>query len=254
MVALTRQDCMIGSSALMRQGLVQAIHHARHRKAFGKLLADQPLMQNVLADLALESEAAMALTLRLSRAIDASPRDRQEAAFARIATAIGKYWICKRAPAFVNEAQECLGGAGYVEESILPRLYRQAPLNSIWEGSGNIQCLDVLRALAKEPETREAFFGELLAVKGEHPDLDQQTQWLAQAFDDRATVEVRARYIVERMAVVLQAAILIRAGNSDVADTFCTSRLEGEHGLVFGTLSADAPMKKLIDRAFVGGA
>ncbi|HZR35665.1 MAG TPA: acyl-CoA dehydrogenase family protein, partial [Nevskia sp.] len=141
MVALTRQDCMIGSSGIMRQALVQAVHHARHRKAFGKYLVDQPLMQNVLADLALESEAAMALTLRVARAVDGTQRDPKEAAFARIATAIGKYWVCKRTPPMVNEAQECLGGAGYVEESILPRLYRQAPLNSIWEGSGNIQCL-----------------------------------------------------------------------------------------------------------------
>ncbi|MEQ1517773.1 MAG: acyl-CoA dehydrogenase family protein, partial [Usitatibacteraceae bacterium] len=143
MVALTREDCMIGSAGIMRQALVQAIHHSRHRSAFGKRLADQPLMQMVLADLALESEAAMALALRVARAIDASRRDPQEAAFARITTAIGKYWVCKRCPPFVNEAQESLGGAGYVEESILPRLYRQAPLNSIWEWSGNIQCLDV---------------------------------------------------------------------------------------------------------------
>jgi putative acyl-CoA dehydrogenase len=141
MVALTRQDCMIGSASIMRSALVQAIHHARWRKAFGKLLIDQPLMQNVLADLSLESEAAMVFALRVARAVDRSPHDAREAAFARIATAIGKYWVCKRTPAFVNEAQECLGGAGYVEESILPRLYRQAPLNSIWEGSGNIQCL-----------------------------------------------------------------------------------------------------------------
>ncbi len=252
MVALTRQDCMIGSSALMRQALVQAIHHARHRSAFGKRLADQPLMQNVLADLSLESEAAMALTLRLSRAIDASPRDTNEAAFARIATAIGKYWICKRTPAFVNEAQECLGGAGYVEESILPRLYRQAPLNSIWEGSGNIQCLDVLRALSKEPDTREAFFGELLAVKGAHPDLDQELSWLVQAFEDRSTLELRSRHVVERMALALQAAVLLRSGNSEVADAFCGSRLAGEHGLAFGTLSADVPMQKLIGRALPG--
>ena len=250
MVALTRQDCMIGSSALMRQALVQAIHHTSQRKAFGKVLIDQPLMQNVLADLALESEAAIALTLRLSRAIDASPRDEREAAFARIVTAIGKYWICKRAPAFVNEAQECLGGAGYVEESILPRLYRQAPLNSIWEGSGNIQCLDVLRALSKEPETREALFGELMSAKGEHPALDQSISWLSQAFDDRATLELRSRYVVERVALSLQAAVLLRAGNMDVARAFCSSRLEGEHGLAFGTLSADAPLKKLVARAF----
>ena len=253
MVALTRQDCMIGSSALMRQSLVQAIHHATYRKAFGKRLIEQPLMQNVLADLALESEAAIAMTLRLSRAIDATPRDESEAAFARIVTAIGKYWICKRTPAFVNEAQECLGGAGYVEESILPRLYRQAPLNSIWEGSGNIQCLDVLRALSKEPETREAFFGELMSVKGEHPDLDQSIKWLGQAFDDRATLEMRSRYVVERMALALQASVLLRAGNTAVANAFCASRLEGEHGLAFGTLSADVPLTKLIERAFPAG-
>jgi putative acyl-CoA dehydrogenase len=252
MVSLTRQDCMIGSSAIMRQALVQAVHHARHRKAFGKLLIDQPLMQNVLADLALESEAAVAMTLRLSRAIDASARNESEAAFARIVTAIGKYWICKRTPAFVNEAQECLGGAGYVEETILPRLYRQAPLNSIWEGSGNIQCLDVLRALSKEPETREAYFAELLSAKGLHPDLDQELSWLTQAFEDRASLELRSRHVVERMALALQAAILLRAGNADVANAFCASRLAGEHGLVFGTLSADAPMRKLIERAFPG--
>ena len=166
MVALTREDCMIGSAGIMRQALVQAIHHCRFRRAFGKLLIDQPLMQMVLADLALESEAAMAFSLRVARAIDASSRDAESAAFARIATAIGKYWICKRCPPFVNEAQECLGGAGYVEESILPRLYRQAPLNSIWEGSGNIQCLDVLRALAREPATRDAVFAEFAKVKG----------------------------------------------------------------------------------------
>lgn len=156
MVALTRLDCMIGSAAIMRQAVVQALHHTSQRQAFGKLLIDQPLMQNVLADIALESEAALLLTFRVARAIDAADQNPQEAAFARIASAIGKYWICKRAPALVNEAQECLGGIGYVEETIMPRLYRQAPLNSIWEGSGNIQCLDVLRALNKEPETRDA--------------------------------------------------------------------------------------------------
>ena len=161
MVMLTRLDCMLGSAGLMRMALAQAMHHARHRMAFGRLLVEQPLMRNVLADLALESEAATAFALRVAGAVDRAAKDPREAAFARIATAIGKYWICKRAPAFANEAQECLGGNGYVEESILPRLYRQAPLNSIWEGSGNVQCLDVLRALAKEPETREALLAEL---------------------------------------------------------------------------------------------
>ncbi|HJS36274.1 MAG TPA: acyl-CoA dehydrogenase family protein, partial [Pseudoxanthomonas sp.] len=166
MVMLTRLDCMLGSAAEMRMALVQALHHARHRRTFGKPLVEHALMRNVLADLALESEAATAFSLRVARAVDAAPRDPREAAFARIATAAGKYWVCKRAPAFVNEAQECLGGAGYVEESILPRLYRQAPLNSIWEGSGNIQCLDVLRALAREPETVQAVGDELAAASG----------------------------------------------------------------------------------------
>jgi putative acyl-CoA dehydrogenase len=251
MVALTRQDCMIGSSGIMRQALVQAVHHARHRKAFGKYLVDQPLMQNVLADLALESEGAMALTLRVARAVDGTARDPKEAAFARIATAIGKYWVCKRAPPMVNEAQECLGGAGYVEESILPRLYRQAPLNSIWEGSGNIQCLDVLRAMAREPSSRDALFNELALAKGGHPLLDAEAARLQKELGDTDTLELRSRFLVERMALALQAALLVRAGNRQVADAFCESRLGGAHGLAFGTLPAHAPLKGLIDRAFV---
>jgi putative acyl-CoA dehydrogenase len=250
MVALTRQDCLIGSSGIMRQALVQAVHHARHRKAFGKFLVEQPLMQNVLADLALESEAAVALTLRVARAIDASQGDPAEAAFARIATAIGKYWVCKRCPPFVNEAQECLGGAGYVEESILPRLYRQAPLNSIWEGSGNIQCLDVLRALAREPATREALYAEINAARGGHPALDAEAVRLQRDLADSDTLELRSRLLVERMALALQAALLVRAGNRPVADAFCESRLGGAHGLAFGTLPAHASMKILIERAF----
>ena len=250
MVALTREDCMIGSAAIMRQALVQAIHHCRHRKAFGKLLIDQPLMQMVLADLALESEAAMAFSLRVARAIDASPRDPQEAAFARIATAIGKYWICKRCAPFVNEAQECLGGAGYVEESILPRLYRQAPLNSIWEGSGNIQCLDVLRALAREPETREALFAEFASVKGANALLDAEIVSLAKQLTDTSDLERRSRYLVERMALALQAATLLRTGNDLVAGNFCRARLASAKGTQFGTISSDTPAMKLIERAF----
>ena len=249
MVALTRLDCMIGSASLMRQALVQALHHAQHRAAFGKKLIEQPLMRNVLADLALESEAATALTFRVARAVDASTRDPHEAAIARLATAIGKYWVCKRAPAFVNEAQECLGGAGYVEESPLPRLYRQAPLNSIWEGSGNIQCLDVLRALSREPETRQAFFLELSAARGLNAEFDRELGWLAQAFEDTATLELRARMVVERMALALQAAILLKGGNPVVADTFCATRLGGAQGLVYGTLPAESDFATLISRA-----
>jgi putative acyl-CoA dehydrogenase len=248
MVALTRQDCAIGSAGLMRQALVQAIHHARHRKAFGRLLSDQPLMQNVLADLALESEAAAALSLRLARAVDASPRDAKEAAFCRIATAIGKYWICKRAVGFVNEAQEALGGAGYVEESILARLYREAPLNSIWEGSGNIQCLDVLRALSREPETRGALFDELGSARGGHALLDAEVGMLERALSDRATLELRSRHVVERMALALQAAVLVRAGRPEVADTFCEARL-GSAARSYGTLPPSAPREQLILRA-----
>ena len=249
MVALTRQDCLLGSAGIMRMALVHAIHHTRGRHAFGKRLVDQPLMRNVLADLSLESEAAMRLCLRVARSIDAAGRDPQEAAFARIATAIGKYHVCKRCPPFVNEAQECLGGAGYVEESILPRLYRQAPLNSIWEGSGNIQCLDVLRALRREPETRDALFAELSGTRGEHAALDTQVAWLARELDDADAIEVRSRHIVERLALALQAGLLIRAGHP-AAGVFCDSRLTGAHGQHFGTLPASAPFKALIERAF----
>jgi putative acyl-CoA dehydrogenase len=250
MVALTRQDCMIGSSGLMRQALVQAIHHARHRVTFTKKLIDQPLMQNVLADLALESEAHMALTARVAKAVDATNRDPKQAAFARIATAVGKYWVCKRCPPFVNEAQECLGGAGYVEESNLPRLYRQAPLNSIWEGSGNIQCLDVLRALAKDAATRDALLGELTAVKGSNALLDAEVGRIGAELMDTDQIELRSRAIVERMALALEAATLIRAGNAVVSDAFCESRLGGAHGQAFGTLSKKVQLKALIDRAW----
>jgi putative acyl-CoA dehydrogenase len=176
MVSLTRLDCMIGSSALMRQSLVQAMHHVSHRDAFGNTLINQPLMRNVLADLSLECAAATALTMRVAKAVDDAPNNEQEAAFARIATAIGKYWICKRTPAFVNEAQECLGGIGYVEENPLPRYYRQAPLNSIWEGSGNVQCLDVLRAIAKEPNAKNALFNELKQQVGKNKYFDLHFQ------------------------------------------------------------------------------
>ena len=253
MVKLTRLDCMVGSSSQMRQALVQAMHHTSQRKAFGRLLLDQPLMRNVLGDLALESEASVALTMRVARAVDAAPRDAREAAFARIATAIGKYWICKRAPAFINEAQECLGGIGYVEENILPRLYRQAPLNSIWEGSGNVQCLDVLRALQKDPEVRDALFAELAACRGQSPWLDRQAQWLLSSFDDLGTLELRSRMVVERAALALQACALFSAGQSRVAEAFCQARLGDEPGLAYGTLPAGAPLDTLIERAMPQG-
>lgn len=250
MVAMTRQDCMIGSSGVMRQALVQAVHHARHRLAFGKRLSEQPLMQNVLADLALESEAALALTLRVARAVDASARDAGEAAFARIATAIGKYWICKRCPPFVNEAQECLGGAGYVEESILPRLYRQAPLNSIWEGSGNIQCLDVLRALKREPETREALFAEFVGVKGVNRHLDAHVARLGVALGDVENIEVRARALVEMMAVGLQGVQLLRGADEFVGGLYCEARMGEMAFRNYGTLPTGSPFETILERAF----
>jgi putative acyl-CoA dehydrogenase len=249
MVHHTRLDCVSGSTGLMRQALAQALHHAEGRAAFGRRLVEQPLMRNVLADLSVEVEAATALMLRLARAFDDAPKDEAERAFARIATAIGKYWVCKRTPAAVNEAQECLGGAGYVEESIMARLYREAPLNSIWEGCGNIQALDVLRALGREPETADAFFEELLAAKGAHPALDREFVALRAALSDRTDLEARARYVVERMALALQASILLRAGKAEVADAFCASRLDGARGLAFGTLPAGTPFSALIERA-----
>jgi putative acyl-CoA dehydrogenase len=253
MVALTRQDCCIGSASLMRQALVQAVHHARHRRAFGKALVEQPLMRNVLADLALESEAATALAFRVARAVDVSPRDARERALARIVTAVGKYWVCKRCPTFVAEALECLGGNGYVEDSNLARLYRQAPLNSIWEGSGNIQCLDVLRALRKEPESREALFAELDGVRGGNRVLDAEVASLRKLVaEEDGDVETRSRRLVERMGMVLQGACLVRAGNVAIADAFCESRIARGHGVAFGTLSAGAPMDVLIDRAWAG--
>src|SRR5690554_5311030 len=247
MVMLTRLDCMLGSAGLMRMALAQALHHCRHRHAFGRALIDQPLMRNVLADLAIEAEAALALSMRVARAVDAAPRDPAEAAFARAATAIGKFWICRRAPAFASEALECLGGAGYVEESLLPRLYRQAPLNSIWEGSGNIQCLDVLRALAREPEAGAALLAELGAAAGADGDFDAALAVLRTALAASPS-EASMRRLVERLALLLQAAVLLRAGSPMAAD-FCRSRLGGGQGLAFGGLDADTGFDTLIARA-----
>jgi putative acyl-CoA dehydrogenase len=249
MVMLTRLDCMLGSAAEMRMALLQALHHVRHRVAFGRRLIEQPLMRNVLADLAIESEAATAFALRVAGAVDRAAHNPHEAGFARVATAIGKFWICKRAPAFVNEAQECLGGVGYVEETILPRLYRQAPLNSIWEGSGNIQCLDVLRALQREPGAIDALRTELQGAAGRHSDFDAAVAALECDLATWATqppegAQFAARAQVERLALALQAATLLHAG-SPLADAFCRSRLAGGRGAVFGTLrDADA-----VDRA-----
>jgi putative acyl-CoA dehydrogenase len=248
MVMQTRVDCMIGSSAIMRQAIAQALHHAAHREAFGKRLIDQPLMQNVLADLAIESEAHTALMLRVCRAYDHASCE-QEALFARLATCIGKYWVCKRTPVVVNEAQECLGGAGYVEEHILPRLYRQAPLNSIWEGAGNIQCLDMLRAIAREPRTLEAMLLEIKQAKGGNKHLDAFVVQLEHELVDLDALELRSRLLAEQLALALQGSILVRAGFSAVADAFCASRLAGQHGQALGTLPRGLDLGTIIQRA-----
>ncbi|MGN6222965.1 acyl-CoA dehydrogenase family protein [Pseudoxanthomonas sp.] len=251
MVMLTRLDCMLGSAAEMRMALAQALHHARHRRTFGKRLVDHPLMANVLADLAIESEAATTFALRVAGGGDRAPREGGEAAFARIATAVGKYWICKRTPAFVNEAQECLGGAGYVEESILPRLYRQAPLNSIWEGSGNVQCLDVLRALAREPETRVALRAELESASGRTPAFDAFATRLIAEVEGAGIGEAGARAVTERLARALQAAALLRAG-SPMADVFVRQRLAPGHEWAFGSLSGNEDAGVILARALPG--
>lgn len=234
MVMLTRLDCMLGSAALMRMALLQALHHCRYRQVFGMLLADQPLMRNVLADIALEVQAATALAFRVAAAVGHAAMDPDEAAFARVATAIGKYWICRRAPMVVNEAQECLGGAGYVEESLLPRLYRQAPLNGIWEGSGNVQCLDVLRALHREPAVAAALRKQLLLACGRDADYDAACDD-ALAMLDAGVDESQARRLVEMLGLVLQAAVLLQAAHP-AAELFCANRLHRQRGLALGTL------------------
>ncbi|MBN8799565.1 MAG: DNA alkylation response protein, partial [Stenotrophomonas nitritireducens] len=251
MVMLTRLDCMLGAAAEMRMALAQALHHARHRRAFGRRLVEQPLMANVLADLALESEASTALALRIARAVDAAARDPQEAAFARVATAIGKFWICRRAAGFVNEAQECLGGAGYIEESMLPRLYRQAPLNSIWEGSGNVQCLDVLRALSREPQSRQALLRELEQARGLDGAYDVAFAALQRRLDDTVAVvaEATARRVAASLAILLQAATLLRAG-SPVACAFIASRLADSAPPAYGMLDATVSFADILERAW----
>jgi putative acyl-CoA dehydrogenase len=249
MVNHTRLDCALGSAAIMRLGVAQAIHHATHRAAFGRKLVDQPLMRNVLADLALESEAATVLSLRLARAYDRGDESRTEAAFRRIATAVGTYWVCKRAPVHAAEALECLGGNGYVEESMLPRAYREAPVNSVWEGSGNVMCLDVLRAMAREAETLPALLDELRLAKGGDRRLDSAVAALEREYSDAAAHEALARRLVERMAVALQASLLVRHAPPLVADAFCATRLGDEGGVAFGTLPPRVDTAAIVERA-----
>jgi putative acyl-CoA dehydrogenase len=249
MVRHTRLDCVLGSAASMRKAVAEATHHAAHRSAFGRRLIDQPLMRNVLADLCLESEAATTLAIRLAHAFDRSTEDAREQKFARIATAIAKYWITKRAPAVVAEALECVGGNGYVEESPLPRLYRDAPLNSLWEGAGNVQCLDVLRAVQKDPSTVEALAHEIGLAAGFNSIFDHFARSLLSGEQLGSNAEFGARWFVERIALALQAAVLIRSGNQRIADIFCTARLTESVGLVFGTLRSNDGVALLLERA-----
>ncbi|MFD8933826.1 acyl-CoA dehydrogenase family protein [Streptomyces sp. NPDC059578] len=254
MVTATRLDCVLGSAALMRQAVAQAVHHTTYREAFGGPLVDKPLMRNVLADLAVESEAATTLALRLAAAYDAAedgadPAAAGERALLRIAVPVAKYWVTKRCTPLVAEALECLGGNGYVEESGMPRLLREAPLNSIWEGSGNVQALDVLRALQREPEALHAFLVEVGRARGADDRLDRAIKDLLTELADLEGLEARARRVVERMALVLQGSLLVRFAPPAVADAFCSSRLARDGGGAFGTLAHTLDLASVVDRA-----
>jgi putative acyl-CoA dehydrogenase len=246
MVNTTRLDCVLGAAATVRAALTQAIHHARHRSAFGALLVDQPLMQNVLADLAVESEAATVLAIRLAAALDAG-----EAAFLRLAGAAAKFWICKRTPGVVAEAMEVLGGNGYVEDSGLPRLYRQAPLNSIWEGSGNVIALDVLRAMGRSSDTLAAVTAEIELASGADGRFDDAVERLHAELGEPDQLPYRARRVAGLLALCLQGSLLLRHSPAAVADAFCASRLGGDWGAVLGTLPAGAAAVKIVERATV---
>ncbi len=248
MVQHTRLDCIIGSSGLMRGAATRALHHAAHRSAFGKRLADQALMQNVLADLAIETEAAIALTLRLARTFEADASD-AERALARVATPALKYWLCKRAPAVVAEAMEVLGGNGYVEESALPRLYREAPLNSIWEGSGNVMCLDVLRATRREPAGVEALHAELALARGGNRLLDAHVATLTAALADAEVGEAGARRLAGGVAVALAGALMVRHATPMLADAYCASRLDRFGSGALGTLPHSDGYAEIIAQA-----
>ena len=253
MVNHTRLDCMISASALMRQAQSIALNHVRNRRAFGKLLSAQPLMQNVVSDISLEAEAATLLTMRIAEAYDSNDENPREAAFRRIATAIGKYFTTKRTPPVVAEALECLGGSGYVEDSGMPRLFKESPLNSIWEGSGNVICLDVLRAIFKEPESLEAYFEELRQVKGKDSRLDSYIDGLrsdlAALLKNPTSLESQARLLVERMAIALAASLFVRYSPYFMTEAYLTSRVMGRHGYALGTLPANIQFEAIINRA-----
>jgi putative acyl-CoA dehydrogenase len=244
MVNHTRLDCVIGTAAGMRAAVARATWHAKHRSAFGRHLAEQPLMLNVLADLAIEAEAATTLAMRLARAYDDPSQDD----FRRLATAVSKYFVCKRAPNHAYEAMETHGGNGYVEDSGMPRIYREAPLSSIWEGSGNVMALDVLRALMRTPAALEAFFDEVNSAAGADARLDGFVRSVRDQFTEGETLEVRARRVVESLALALEGSLLVRYAPPAVADAFCASRLGGDHGLEYGTLPAGTDFSAIVER------
>jgi len=250
MVQQTRLDAATAPVGMMRQALVQALHHCRHRRAFGEQLIDQPLMRTVLADLAVEVEACTWFALRVASAFDRGHDDLQERLFARIATAVLKYWTNKRAPQLIYEAMECLGGGGYVEESLLPRLYREAPVNSIWEGSGNVICLDVLRAMEREPETVPAVLREAEAARGSDRRLDATLDRLRGELTAGEDAQSRARRLVERLATALQASLLVRHAPAAVADAYCATRLGADGGFNYGTLPPGCDVDAILSRAW----
>ncbi|TRW81789.1 DNA alkylation response protein [Mycolicibacterium sp. 018/SC-01/001] len=252
MVNLTRLDCTLGSATSMRTGLMRAIHHAQHRQAFGAYLIDQPLMRNVLADLAVEAEAATMLAMRMAGATDQAVRgDERETLLRRIGLAAAKYWVCKRATPHAAEAMECLGGNGYVEESGMPRLYREAPLMGIWEGSGNVSALDTLRAMATRPECIDVLFDELGATAGHDPRLDAHVAGLRPQLEDFDTIQYRARQVAEDIALALQGALLVRHGHPAVAEAFLATRMGGQWGGAFGTLPTGLDLAPILERAMV---
>jgi putative acyl-CoA dehydrogenase len=252
MAHVTRLDFAIGSSGLMRQALSQAVHHTSNRRAFQRSLIDLPTIRNVVADLAVESEGLMWMSMRLAAALDRSAANPAEALLSRICTPVAKYWACKRAPAFVAEALECHGGNGFIADHLLERLYREAPLNGIWEGTGNVICLDVLRSMQREPATVSIFLNEIAQARGANSRLDAYAADLGRRLADPADLEPVARRIVEMMALALQASLLVRYSSSAVADAFCATRLDGDWGQAFGTMPIGLDTQAIVDRARIG--
>jgi putative acyl-CoA dehydrogenase len=254
MVNLTRLDCTLASATSMRTGVTHAIHHAQHRKAFGAYLIDQPLMRNVLADLAIEAEAATIVAMRMAGATDSAVRgDETETLLRRIGLAASKYWVCKRATPHAAEAMECLGGNGYIEDSGMPRLYREAPLMGIWEGSGNVSALDTLRAMATRPECVDVLFAELAKTAGHDGRLDAYVEQLKPQLGDYETIQYRARSIAEHISLALQGSLLVRHGHPAVAEAFLATRIDGQWGGAFGTLPTGLDLAPILERALVKG-